>query len=204
MDEIAENGGNKEDQELSYVFSLVFGYRATMAVFAATDLDIFNRVQSGPAAAAEVARSADSHPPSTELLLDACVGLGLLAKVDGRYRNTALADRFFVEGSPTYLGNHCVLQIHNFRNWASLPETIRTNRPAAEPPPPDPLRTRRLALAYHEAAATIGEKMHEGIDLAGCRSFLGVGPRTNTYVLKLASEYPDLRARILVKSASHL
>lgn len=192
------------DRDLNYIFSLVFGYRATMALFAATELDVFNRLRARPATAAEVAGQVGSHAPSTELLLDACVGLGLLEKSAGRYANTPLAERFFDEGSPTYLGNHCVLQIHNFRNWASLPETIRTNQPPAEPPPPDPLRTRRLALAYYEAAATIGEKMHEGVDIGGCRSFLGVGPRTSTYAVKLARQYPELQARILVKSASHL
>ncbi len=192
------------DRDLNYIFSLVFGYRATMALFAATELDVFNRLRARPATAAEVAGQVGSHGPSTELLLDACVGLGLIEKSAGHYANTPLAQRFFVEGSPTYLGNHCVLQIHNFRNWASLPKTIRTNQPPDEPPPPDPLRTRRLALAYYEAAATIGEKMHEGVDVAGCRSFLGVGPRTSTYAVKLVRQYPDLQARILVKSSSHL
>ena len=69
-------------------------------------LKVFNQL-SEPKSADAVAKTIDTHPRNTRLLLDGLTAINLLQKKNGLYRNSRIAQVFLVEGKPTYLGDLC-------------------------------------------------------------------------------------------------
>src|SRR5688572_30433977 len=95
-------------------------------MFAALELKVFERLERGPARAAELAAELGLHPDAAERLLDACVGLLLLAKADGVYSNAAVASRYLVRSSPAALVGYIDYSNRvGYRMWGDLETAIR-------------------------------------------------------------------------------
>ncbi len=138
------------------------------------------------------------------MLLDACVGLGLLVKEAGerevRYRNTPAADAFLVPGRPGYLGDALRWSADQYAAWGQLAEAVRTDAPAVPPERHlggDPERTRRFVLGMHNRALGAARGLLPFLDLSGVQSLLDVGGGPGTYSILLAQKYPQLRATVL-------
>ena len=72
------------------------------------------------------------HPRSARDFFDALVALGMLARTDGRYSNTAETELFLDPAKPSYMGG--MLEMANARLylfWGSLTEGL-TDREATE------------------------------------------------------------------------
>src|SRR5688572_24675358 len=76
------------------------GFRRSKTMFAALELGVFDRLHRGPATAEAISRELHLNPDAAERLLDACIGLGLLAKEDGVYANLPAATTYLVRSSP--------------------------------------------------------------------------------------------------------
>ena len=74
------------------------------------ELKVFNHL-SEPKSAEAVAEVICTHPVNTRLFLDGLAASDLLEKNDGLYQNTAVAQAFLAEGSPTYLGRFLTFQL---------------------------------------------------------------------------------------------
>ncbi|XP_054551850.1 acetylserotonin O-methyltransferase isoform X2 [Talpa occidentalis] len=127
--------GSPEDQAFGLLSEYANGFMVSQVLFAACDLGVFDLLAQAPEplGAAAVAARLGTSGHGTELLLDACASLRLLAVEtqagQAAYANTALSAAYLVSASPTsqldmlrYLGRTTYLC------WAHLAEAVRQGR----------------------------------------------------------------------------
>src|SRR3569833_2548736 len=86
------------------VMRIASAYWNSSVLHVAQSLDVFTALAGGPAAAEEVAKKCGADERGMELILIACVGLGLLEKREGKFSNGTVAQTFLVKGAPRYQG----------------------------------------------------------------------------------------------------
>ena len=170
-------------------------------LFAASDLGLFDKLAGlGEADARTMAKACGLDPRGARLLLDACVALELLAKDEGRYRNSPETAPFLVSGSPADLSGAIRYNRDVYAAWGKLKDLVRTGRPV-EPPElhlgEDPERTRTFVLAMHGRAMGIGQAVIPLLDLAGKKRLLDIGGGPGTYSVLIARAFPQVRCTVL-------
>ncbi len=172
------------------------GWQPARVLMAAHELGLFNALGIGWLTAKEVAKACGTHPRSTWLLLNACVSLGFLDKVKGRYGNSPEGIDLLVTGQPAYLGHAIDHQERQWQWWGRLAEAVRTNRSvsgrtgAAD----DVDAHRGFVRAAHMRALHEGEILTDNLDLAGRKQLFDAGGGAGTYSVFLVRRYPGLRA----------
>ncbi|MFN9459353.1 MAG: class I SAM-dependent methyltransferase [Acidobacteriota bacterium] len=107
------------------VLDLIEAFRRSQVLFTAVHLGVFDLLTTGHTAPA-IANRLSADLRATELLLDACVNLGLLTKADGRYRYTPDADRYCRRSSPETLAGYMLYSRDVLWHlWANLPDAVR-------------------------------------------------------------------------------
>ena len=115
------------------IMQLITGYWATGILGAAASHSVFTHLEAGADTAGQLATQAKISERGAQTLLDGLVGLGLAEVRDGRYRNTAEADTFLVEGRPASFSGFAKLKLAHMGNLATLPEVVRTGGPVTDP-----------------------------------------------------------------------
>lgn len=192
-------GGTLPNPALLMQVSLA--YRSSAVLFAALDLDLFTHLAPGAASVNDLARACGNvHVPALQLLLDACVDIGLLTRDGDQYSNAPLATAYLVRGGPAYSANSFKYAENLYPAWGKLTDLIRTGKP---PMPPeimlgeDLAQTRAFVLAMHERARGIGSVLSHMVDLQGRRRLLDVGGGPGTYSVELVRQTPGLRSTVL-------
>ncbi len=110
------------------------GFWASKTLLSAVELGLFSELsKSGPLDAEALRDRLGLHPRSARDFFDALVGLGMLEREDGRYRNTAETDLFLDRAKPSYAGGLLeMLNARLFGFWNSLTEGLRTGEPQNE------------------------------------------------------------------------
>src|SRR5947209_3540511 len=86
------------------IWNLAWGYTAPMVLEAGVRLRVFDVLDAGPRTAAQVAAEAGASPRGVRMLLNALVGLELLAKKGDAYALTPESAAFLVSTKPEYRG----------------------------------------------------------------------------------------------------
>ena len=103
------------------VVDLIEAFRRSKIMFAAVELGVFDKLGGGPRPLSELGTE-----PALERLLDGCVSLGLLAKRDGRYENTPVAQEYLRRASPSTLAGYIGYSNNVlFRLWSNLEDAVR-------------------------------------------------------------------------------
>jgi ubiquinone/menaquinone biosynthesis C-methylase UbiE len=121
----------KEATTPEKIVSDLWQARATQALVAGVELDLFSHVAAGKETPAEIAKAARASLRGTALLLNALVGLGYLNKRGGRYGLEPVAREFLIKGSKKYLGDFVQETRLTWPNWSQLTEAVRTGRSLA-------------------------------------------------------------------------
>lgn len=186
------------------IMQLATGYWNSAAFLAANELNLFGALADRPLPAAEIARRLDTAPRSTAMLLDACVGLGLLLKEvsngDTVYRNAPDAVAFLVPGHPGYLGGAIRWGADQYSAWADLAASVRDDAPAVPPSlhlGDDPEKTRAFVLGMRSRALGMARGLLHFLDFADATTLLDVGGGPATYAELLARKYPSLQVTVL-------
>ena len=98
----AQNQWNSPDPMA--VMRIASAYWNSSVLHVAHSLDVFTALAAGPATAADIAKKCGADERGMELILIACVGLGLLEKRDGKFSNGPVAQTFLVKGAQRYQG----------------------------------------------------------------------------------------------------
>jgi SAM-dependent methyltransferase len=114
------------------IMRLITGYWATGIIGAAASHAVFTHLDAGASDADELAARAGISARGAQALLDGLVGLGLVARADGGYRNSADAAAFLVEGRPDCLGGFAKLKAKHMTTLADLPEVVRAGGPLSD------------------------------------------------------------------------
>ena len=188
--------GEEKRPESDLIQRLVAGWQPARTLMAAVDLDVFTAIGDGRLTAAEVAQICSTHPRSTELLLNACVALGLLSKEGGKFRNEEPALRQLVLGKPDYIGHGIAHWDHLWWSWIRLADAVRHNRPVRveQHSPTSAEWHRSFILAMHTRAVPTAEALADCWDLSGRRKLFDVGGGPGTYSILLCKRYPGLKA----------
>jgi len=112
---------------------LAWGYAPTLIIEAAVRHRLFDRLDHGPRSRDEIAQETGNSTRGLDALLNALVGLKLLARADGRYALTAESAAYLVSTRPGYRGgffDHHVRQL--LPQWMHLSEVVRDGRPVKD------------------------------------------------------------------------
>ena len=111
------------------VMRISSAYWNSSVLHTAAALDIFSQLAQEPATAANLAHTLKVDERGVELILIACVGLGLLDKEGDQYRNTPLSDTFLVKGRPRYQGGIATMFAEWVPAWSQLKRAVVTGQP---------------------------------------------------------------------------
>lgn len=179
---------------------LALAYRSSMALFAATDLDVFTPLADGPLSAAALAEARGVLAEPMRLLLDACVAEGLLSRDGDRYVNSVVADAYLVKGRPAYIAHGLKFAEDLYPAWGRLTDMVRTGRPTMAHDTvlgEDKEKTRAFVYAMHERAKGLSAVLPHGADFSGRRRLLDVGGGPGTYSMALIQKTPGLTSTVL-------
>jgi precorrin-6B methylase 2 len=115
------------------ILQLGLGFLASKALLSAMELGLFTELASSPLNGEALRKRLDLHPRAALDFFDTLVALKLLDRRDGKYFNTAQADRYLDRNKPSYIGG--ILEMSNARLytfWGSLTEALRTGKPQNE------------------------------------------------------------------------
>ena len=101
---------------------------------AAIRLELFTELRGKKLTAKDVANLLGSNHHYTKLLLNACVSIALLEKVDDAYRNSEESDTYLVKGEPRYYGDLFTYWTAQWPLWDQLDSGVRTGTPLAYEP----------------------------------------------------------------------
>ena len=179
---------------------LALAYRSSMALFAASGLDLFTPLSHGAMSAEDVARACGTQPEPTRMLLDACAAEGLLTRAGDLFANTPTADAYLVKGRPAYIAHGLKFAEDLYPAWGRLADTVRTGRPAMAQETmlgEDKEKTRAFVYAMHERARGISAVLPYNVDFSGRKRLLDVGGGPGTYSIRLVQQTPGLTSTVL-------
>jgi acetylserotonin O-methyltransferase len=184
---------------------LIEAFRRSKTMFTAVELGVFDRT---PLTAAAFAAGAGADPRAAELLLDACVSLGLLTKAAGVYTNTAEADDYLRTASPRTMAGYILYSNRVlWRLWDHLPDAVRegTHRWPQAFAMEGPIfshffRTeesmRTFLTGLHGLGQLSSPQAVRAHDLSGVRHFVDLGGGTGHLALAFLDAYPGARATV--------
>jgi acetylserotonin N-methyltransferase len=190
------------------VLSLIDAFRSSKAMFVAVSLAVFDSLEREPGPAARLADEFQVQSEPMERLLDACVGLGLLNKQDGIYKNRPVASTYLCRGTPTTLVGYILYSDKVlFQLWSHLENAIRHGGP-------------QWKQAFHqeggifdhffrtdEATQTFLQGMNgfgilssplvvSAFDLSRFKTFVDLGGATGHLAIAACERYPGMKAII--------
>ena len=106
-------------------FQDLWAARGSLALIAATDLDIFTAIAEGHKTPANIAKAIKGSSRGVERLLNALAGLGYLTKRGSQFGLTPVSDAFLVPARPGYLGALPQESKLTMAGWMQLADVIR-------------------------------------------------------------------------------
>jgi hypothetical protein len=202
---------NKEWKQLCDVMN---GYIYSQTLVTACDLDLFTLLSAHPGATQEqLAQSLGLSPHCTRILMLACCAVGLVLRdsADGGYRNSGIAAKVLVSGSPYSMlpfiqFNHRVQE----RCSSHLTKALKENRNAGLDEFPGGGATLYERLAeypelenlFHDAMGAytrLAPRMLHLAEFSAVRHLLDVGGGDGSNAIALCKRFPDLSVTIFEK-----
>jgi SAM-dependent methyltransferase len=186
------------------ILELGLAFWGSKTLLSAIELGVFTELAAGPREGHELAARLGLHPRSARDFLDALVALGMLARNNEQYANTAETELFLDRAKPSYIGG--MLEMANARlypYWGWLTDALRTGEPqndartggdffAALYADPDRLAQFLHAMTGLSAGAAIA--IADKFPFERYRSVLDLGCAEGGLLVQLARTHPHLRA----------
>ena len=170
-------------------------YWATCALHAGVKLDLFSQLETGPAAAADLALRIGGDPRGVGMLANALVALGLLSKQGECFANTDFASHKLVRSSPDYLGHILMHHHHLMESWSHLDRSVKTGGPLRDASAfADAEWRESFLLGMFNLANQLAPKLVPQIDLGNRRRLLDLGGGPGTWALHFCRQHPQLQA----------
>jgi len=174
-------------------------YGQSAALMAAVELGVFTAISKGAGTFGEIAGACNLLEVNAERLVVLLCAAGLVEKADGRLVNAPDAERFLVEGSPSFMGPWITFTKPQWNEWGRLAEHLSVTE----------LRTMGSidqltvddARRYHNATYSIGmgagRRFVRMVDLSGRAKLMDIGGGSGAYCISAVKAYPELRAVVL-------
>jgi len=173
-------------------------FQESRAILTALELDLFTALGDGQAAE-QLAAKIGTDARATEMLLNALVSLGLLAKHEDIFRNSPVSGRYFRADSPDNARPALMHIAHLWHRWSRLTDCVRTGtafgQEEVEPRGDD--WTEAFIAAMDRNARERASRLVQAVGAAGLRRMLDVGGGSGAYSIAFAKAEPALTVEIL-------
>lgn len=186
--------------DAALIMQLSTDYWRSQAFLTANRIGLFAQLANGDGSAAETAVALGLAERPLQLLMNACVALGLLEQAAGRYRNSPTSARFLVPGAPAYMGEAVRYSDDLYTTWGRLEQTLAGGKVVGATTDylgADAERTRHFVYGMHNRALGMGQALVQMLDLSGRRRMLDIGGGPGTYAALFTQRFPGLRAIVL-------
>jgi len=184
----------------SGIMALSTAYWGSQTLLTANRIKLFDLLADGPLSSHAIAEKLNLDQRATELLLNACVSLGLCEKEAEKFSNSLSSATFLATGSPASMANAISYSDNLFDTWGELETALRTGIPPKKAETylgDDETQTRHFVYGMHDRAMAIGRALPEMLDLGGRKKMLDVGGGPGTYSALLTERFPELRSDVL-------
>lgn len=123
---------NKDQPTPGRILDIANGYWATGILGVAAKHSLFTHLEAGVDTVDRLAAAAGISERGAQTLLDGLVSLGLVEVRDGRYRNTAEAAAFLVEGGSANLSGYAKLKLAEMAKLAGQVDAFRVGGPVTD------------------------------------------------------------------------
>ena len=174
------------------------GYMESRVLLTALELDVFSAVGGG-ATSAEVAQKIATHTRATEMLLNALVSMGMLTKRHGIFSNSAVAGRFFAQGSKDNARPGLIHTANIWHRWSTLTECVRVGTAVGhqEMADRDDNWTEPFIAAMHRNASESAPLVVKAVGTTHEERLLDVGGGSAAYSIAFALANEKLHATVL-------
>ena len=182
-------------KDIEYFNEISYSYWKAQVLFVAIDMDVFTLIGGDGKSCKAVTKSLRTNLRATEMVLNALVSLGLLRKVKGVYKNTAMSNRYLVKNRPLYQGDR-IRHFHNLWDyWSKLGVAVKTGKPTAydNAEEVDEQRLREFIRAMHNIGTVQAGKVYRKLQLKKYRSLLDLAGGQGTYAVRFVERNPKMR-----------
>jgi O-methyltransferase domain/Dimerisation domain len=192
-----------KDVTTDRLFELLLGFMESRTFLAAVELGLFSELAKRPLDGEALRARLGLHPRSARDFFDALVAMGVLERDDGRYSNSAAADRFLDRGKPTYIGGLMEMaSARLYRFWSDLPEALKSGKPQNEIKGgedifaalyADPAKLRQFPFAMAGQTRNCAEQIARKFPWSNYRTVVDIGTTAGALPVQLALIHPHLR-----------
>jgi len=173
-------------------------FRASRVLLSAFELKIFTVLDKHMITSEEVSVKINAEARSTDRLMNALCGMGLLKKVKEKFYNTDLSSKYLVEGKPEFMGNLYHTN-HLWNTWTYLTESVKKggsykgdqNKVEKEN------WVEAFIAAMHYRGVKQGKVLAMMIDLIGVKKMLDVGGGSAAFSMEIVKKNPSIKAVVL-------
>lgn len=189
---------DQEELTIQGIVDCASAYYQSAILFAALEFDLFSVIESAGHQGAVLDYMVEHCKCSARgmrLLLDGCVAVGLLRKLENLYFNSDASRIVLVQGSAGYLGKAIRYNRDVYPAWGRLDQLVKTGEPVEDPAMHlglNDARTSRFVLSMHGRALGIGRSVVPVLDLSGCSRLLDLAGGPGTYAVMMAEANPEL------------
>lgn len=179
------------------VMQISSAYWNSSVLHTANSLDVFTKLAQGPASAAELASACGVDERGIEMILMGCVGLGVLAKEQGKFLNNEVSDTFLVKGRPRYQGGIVTMFQEWVPAWAKLKDAVVTGKPVVvkqHDKGEDSTRAYIMGMLYRGIPQA--ELLATEVPLTGRKRLLDVGGGPGIFSIIFCQRNPGLSATV--------
>ncbi len=196
---MSEHDKSGYDLDPMAVMRVASAYWDSSILHVANSLDVFTKLsKEGPATAEEMAQRCGVDARGIEMILMGCICLGFLEKVEGRFRNTPLAETFLVEGSPRNQRGIVSMFKNWVLPWSRLEEAVRSGAPVVEKQHDHGEEaTRTYIMGMLHRGIPQAQLLAEEVPLQGRKKMLDVGGGPGIFSIIMCQKNPGLRAAVL-------
>ncbi len=189
------NEYNTDALDYMAVMRFSSAYWQSSVIHTATSLDIFTKLAGSSATAKELADQCQANCRGMELILIACVGMGLLKKEMERFSNTTLSDTFLVKSSPRFQGGIASMFEEWVPAWAKLKESVITGKQVeSKQHDQGDEATRNYIMGLYYRGIPQAKLLGQEVSLAGKKRLLDVGAGPGIFSVILCQMNPGLEA----------
>jgi len=174
------------------------GFQESRVVLTAVELDLFTAVGSG-ARVEEVADRVGGDARATEMLLNALVAMGWLAKNGDTFSNSPSSARYFVAGSADDARTATLHTAHLWETWSTLTSCVRAGTSVTRQRSAERGEdwTRAFIAAMHRNARARAPLLVGAVGTEGVARMLDVGGGSGAYSIAFARAEENLEVDLL-------
>jgi hypothetical protein len=187
--------------EASALHALGLGFMAARTLSVALEFRLFTHLAGHTVPLPPLASALGLAERAAARLVHACAALGLVQASAQGFANTPVAEKYLVEGHPTFIGSY--LQMFDalaYHRWEQLSTALRHDAPVDAMQHPyhyldtDATAARDFLAAQHAGSLSLGHALARRLDFRPYHCLLDLGGGSGAYTVEILRHYPHLHA----------